>query len=408
MKSSFSIRFYLKDRPKKDGLHPIVVCITINGQRASFNSQQDIRSNEWDRLHSRVIGKTPRSNAINLVLDVIKADLVEKYNYHHILRREPVNAKRLRSLYLGTDTKPSTLIANFDFFNNTQEKIIGKGVARSTHNKYTLTRRRLHSFLLSKYRKDDISMDSIDLEFIMNFERYLRDEFNMANNSVEKLMRIFRRIVMLAVFNGIITIDPFKHYRIRLERVERHYLTQEELDRIINKKFTVQRIERVKDLFLFCCYTGLSYVDAVGLNKSNLEVGFDSNKWLILRRQKTGIPVRLRLLKVPSLILEKYASEARENLLLPMGTNQRMNGYLKEIADCCRIHKQITFHTARHTFATTITLSNGMPLEAVSKMLGHTKISTTQIYARIVDKTINDEIDKLATVFNGTKFGGKS
>lgn len=153
---------------------------------------------------------------------------------------------------------------------------------------------------------------------------------------------------MLAVFNGIIMLDPFKHYKIKLERVERQYLTQEELDRIIRKRFTIERIERVKDLFLFCCYTGLSYIDAVNLNKSNLEVRPDG-KWLILQRQKTGSPVKLKLLQFPSAILDKYISEARDNLLLPMGTNQRMNSYLKEITDCCRIHKQITFHTHRGT-----------------------------------------------------------
>lgn len=202
-----------------------------------------------------MIGATPRANSINLVLDVIKADLVEKYNYHHILRRETIDAKRLKDLYQGIDAKPSTLLAYFDSFNETQSKIVGKGLARSTHNKYLLTRKRLGSFLKDKHSMDDMPMERINLDFIMNFERYLRDEFQMCNNSVEKLMRIFRRIVMLAVFNGLLTFDPFKHYKIKLERVERHYLTQEELGRIINKKFTIKRIDRVRDLFVFCCYT---------------------------------------------------------------------------------------------------------------------------------------------------------
>ena len=330
--------------------------ITINGKTATFSSKQAVKRHQWDQKRGRMIGATPRANSINLVLDVIKADLVEKYNYHHILRRETIDAKRLKDLYQGIDAKPSTLLAYFDSFNETQSKIVGKGLARSTHNKYLLTRKRLGSFLKDKHSMDDMPMERINLDFIMNFERYLRDEFQMCNNSVEKLMRIFRRIVMLAVFNGLLTFDPFKHYKIKLERVERHYLTQEELGRIINKKFTIKRIDRVRDLFVFCCYTGLSFVDAAGLNKSNLETGFDGNRWLVLRRKKSGIPVRLRLLKVPSMILDKYASECEGNLLLPMGSNQRMNSYLKEIADCCRIHKAITFHTARHTFATFVKL----------------------------------------------------
>ena len=369
MKSTFAILFYLRENPRNDGLYVVMVRITINKRVACFSSKQAVRRNQWDQKRGRVLGKTPSANSINLVLDVIKADIVEKYNYHHFLRREPVDAKRLKELYMGIDSRPSELLAYFDCFNETQGNIVGKGIAQSTHNKYILTQRRLSSFVKLKYKKDDIPLDCIDLEFIMNFERYLRDKFNMCNNSVEKLMRIFRRIVMLAVFNGILTLDPFKHYKIRLERVERHYLTQEELDRIIGKNFSTKRLQKVKDIFLFCCYTGLSYVDAMNLDKSNLETGFDGNKWLILRRQKTGIPVRLRLLKTPAMILDRYASEVKDNLLLPMSTNQRMNSYLKEIADCCRIHKAISFHCARHTFATTIALNNGMPIETLSRIL---------------------------------------
>lgn len=348
MKSTFSVLFFLKNSSWRDGLHSIITRITINGRATSFNSQQSIEPSKWDQKSQRVIGRTPATNSINLVLGVIKAELIAKYNYHHILRKEPVNAHRLKNLYLGTDTKPSELLAYFDCFNATQVKIVGKGIAQSTHSKYILTRKRLSSFLQAQYKIQDIPMERINLDFIMNFERYLRDQFQMCNNSVEKLMRIFRRIVMLAVFNGLLTLDPFKHYKIRLERVERHYLTQEELDRIIDKKFTIQRIQRVKDLFLFCCFTGLSYIDTVNLNKSNLEIGFDGNKWLVLRRKKTGTAVRLRLLKLPADILDKYSSKTRDNLLLPMGSNQRMNSYLKEIADCCRIYKAITFHSGRH------------------------------------------------------------
>ena len=209
-------------------------------------------------------------------------------------------------------------------------------------------------------------------------------------------MIIFRRIVTFAVHNGLLTQNPFEHYKIKIDRVERPYLTQEELDRILHKRFTIRRLEQVKDIFIFCCYTGLSYIDAINLHSGNIEVRSDNNKWLVLKRQKTGIRQEIRLFRPAEEIIRKYHSETKDNHLLPICSNQKLNSYLKEIADCCRIHKAITFHTARHTFATTIALSNGMPIETLARALGHTNLRSTLIYARITDQKLIQDMDRLA------------
>lgn len=396
MKSTFSVLFFLKNSSRRDGLHSIITRITINGRATSFNSQQSIEPSKWDQKSQRVIGRTPATNSMNLVLGVIKAELIAKYNYHHILRKEPVNAHRLKNLYLGTDTKPSELLAYFDCFNVTQVKIVGKGIAQSTHSKYTLTRKRLSSFLQAQYKIEDIPMERINLDFIMNFERYLRDEFQMCNNSVEKLMRIFRQIVMLAVFNGLLTLDPFKHYKIRLERVERHYLTQEELDWIINKKFTIQRMQRVKDLFLFCCYTSYDYSTTAALTDKELVMDDDGHEWIDTHHIKTGTASKVKLLDIPLAILKKYELRRDGNYLLPVMSNAKYNLYLKEIASTCGIEKNVTSHVVWHTFSTTIALNNGMPIETLSKILGHTNIKSTLVYAKVVDQKLIDDMERLA------------
>lgn len=396
MKTGFHVLFYLKSRPNRNGLHSIVARITIDGRSSSFHTHLNIAPKQWNQKRQRMTGRCEATSQINLALEKIRSSLTEKYTYYHILRQEPIHAVRLKELYLGINRTPPMLIAYFDNFNQSQNRIVGKGLSYSTHKKYLLTRKRLASFIFLEGKQEDILLENLDLSFILRFEHYLRDTFNMCNNSVEKLMRIFRRIVTFAVYNGLLTQNPFEYYKIKIDRVERPYLTQEELDRILHKRFTIRRLEQIKDIFIFCCYTGLSYIDAINLHSGNIEVRSDNNKWLVLKRQKTGIRQEIRLFRPAEEIIRKYHSETKDNHLLPICSNQKLNSYLKEIADCCRIHKAITFHTARHTFATTIALSNGMPIETLARALGHTNLRSTLIYARITDQKLIQDMDRLA------------
>ena len=231
--------------------------------------------------------------------------------------------------------------------------------------------------------------------FITDFETYLRTVSLCNENTTAKFMQTFRMIVIMAKNNGWIYTDPFMNYKIRLKRVDRGYLTDQEIQKILKKKFPTKRLEQVRDVFIFSCFTGLSYIDIKTLKASEICISFDGKPWIMRHRQKTDTPVNVPLLKIPLAILKKYEGQLPKGELLPVLSNQKLNSYLKEIADLCGINKNITFHLARHTFATTTTLSKGVPIETVSKMLGHTNIETTQIYARITNEKIRKDMSSL-------------
>lgn len=247
------------------------------------------------------------------------------------------------------------------------------------------------------YRIKNIALKEISHVFITDFETYLRTESRCNENTTAKFMQTFRMIIIMAKNNGWIFADPFINYKIRLKRVDRGYLTEPEIKKILKKQFTCKRLEQVRDIFIFSCFTGLAYIDVRNLTKDNIRTSFDGKLWIMTARQKTDTAVTVPLLKVPQAILKKYEGTLPDGRLLPVLSNQKLNSYLKEIADLCGITKTITFHLARHTFATTMTLAKGVPIETVSKMLGHTNIITTQIYARIT----NDKIGRDMQVLSG-------
>ena len=214
-------------------------------------------------------------------------------------------------------------------------------------------------------------------------------------------MQFFKRIILIARNNGILVGDPFANYKIRLEKVDRGYLTEDEIKIILKKKMVSERLEQVRDVFIFSCFSGLAYVDVANLKEDNIRKSFDGNLWIITKRQKTNTDVNVPLLDIPKMILEKYKGKLPDGKVLPIISNQKLNAYLKEIADVCGIKKNLTFHLARHTFATTTTLAKGVPIETVSKMLGHTNIETTQIYARITNNKISNDMQGLDKKFVG-------
>lgn len=230
----------------------------------------------------------------------------------------------------------------------------------------------------------------------LDFETYLRTVSLCNENTTAKFMQTFRMIVIMAKNNGWIYTDPFMNYKIRLKRVDRGYLTEQEIQKILKKKFPTKRLEQVRDVFIFSCFTGLSYIDIKTLKASEICTSFDGKLWIMRHRQKTDTPVNVPLLKIPLAILKKYDGQLPKGELLPVLSNQKLNSYLKEIADLCGINKNITFHGLRHTFSTTVTLAKGVPIETVSKMLGHTNIETTQIYARITNDKIRNDMQQLS------------
>jgi site-specific recombinase XerD len=248
---------------------------------------------------------------------------------------------------------------------------------------------------------DDIPLREINYNFIYSFETYLATVWECRINTIAKYLQQLNHIVALAKNNGWIHSNPFTNFKIRFEKVDRGYLTQDELTTIMQKKLAIKRLEQVRDIFIFSCFTGLAYVDVKNLNEKDIKKSFDGKLWIMKKRQKTNIQSIILLLDIPKMILDKYKGMLRENKLLPVISNQRLNSYLIEIADLCGIEKHLTFHLARHTFATTVTLAKGVPMETVSKMLGHTSIRTTQIYARITDNKISHDMHELSEKLQG-------
>lgn len=247
-----------------------------------------------------------------------------------------------------------------------------------------------------KYNITDIPLREIKLSFITDLEFFLRTEYKYSQNTTYKCMKFFKQVINKAIRAGLIFVDPFNGYKISTERVDRGFLTEDELEKMMSKNFASARLNQVRDIFIFACFTGLAYIDLAHLRVDNIQKMFDGRWWIVTHRQKTNTKVMVPLLPPAMKILKKYEGEFTDGKLLPIITNQKLNCYLKEIADICGINKNITFHLARHTFATTMTLGKGVPIESVSKMLGHTNIQTTQIYARITNDKISKDMEILS------------
>ncbi len=393
--STFKILFYLrKNYLDKEGKACIMIRITLNGDISQFSSKLSIEPESWDTKNNKALGKSTHARQLNSLLEEINRSI--RNCYHEIEVRESyVTAEKVRNLFLGFETKQRSLLELFRRHNDDFSKLIGVSKSKSTLEKYQRCYHRLEDFMKSKYRISDIAIKEIKHEFITDFETFLRANSKCNENTTAKFMQTFRRIILIAKNNGWIFVDPFANYKIRLKRVDRGYLTDQEIQRILNKEFSTSRLEQVRDLFIFSCFIGLSYIDVKQLRSKDICLSFDNKPWIMTKRQKTDTPVNVPLLKIPLSILKKYEGSLPNDLLLPVLSNQKMNAYLKEIADLCGIDKNLTFHMARHTFATTTTLSKGIPIETVSKMLGHTNISTTQIYARITNEKIRKDMAHL-------------
>ena len=250
-------------------------------------------------------------------------------------------------------------------------------------------------FIKEYYNVSDISLKEVNHMFLHNFEIYLMTTCRCAPNTTAKFLQRFRTIIIMAKNNGWIHIDPFANFKIRFQKTDRGYLTQQEIDTIMQKEFTTERLEKVRDIFIFSCFTGLAYIDVKNLRQSNIRTSFDDRLWVMGKREKTGVSFSVPLLDIPKKIIEKYSGKLPDDKVFPVASNQKMNEYLKEIGTICGIGKDLTFHMARHTFASLITLSAGVPIETVSRMLGHTNLRTTQIYAAVSSERIHRDMQAI-------------
>ena len=400
MKSTFKVLFYLKKgSEKKNGEVMIMARITIDGKLCQFSTKQSILPENWNIAAGKAKGKD--AGRINALLEDIKASL--NNIYHEQQRRDNyVTAEKVKNEFLGHSEKHETILDLFKKHNDDVKQLVGISKTIATYRKYEVTRRHLAEFIQSKYNISDIAINEITPMFITDFELYLRTTCKCSYNTTAKFMQFFKRIILIARNNGILIGDPFANYKIRLEKVDRGYLTEDEIKIILKKKMVSERLENVRDLFIFSCFTGLAFSDIHGLRKEHIVEDSNGVRWIRKGRQKTKIMCNIPLMEVPLKILEKYTTNEycrKHGVLFPVLCNQKMNACLKELADICGIKKTLTTHVARHTFAT-FALANGVSIESVAKMLGHTNVQMTRHYARVLDRTVIREMSQIKMDFH--------
>ena len=402
MNKTFNLLFFVKkSKIKANGTAPIYLRITIDGIPKEISSKRNIIPQKWDSKLQKVSGSSEEVKAINNYLKTLEHEVFEA---HHQMMKDKTSTTSgsLKSKLVGTEERPRMLVPIFQDHNDKMKTLVGNEYAPGTLERYKTSLRHTVAFLQWKYAVSDIEINKIDHCFITEYEFYLRSVRKCANNTAVKYIKNFHKVINICLANDWILKNPFSNYKSKLKEVIREYLSPEEIEMMMNKKFVSNRLEIVRDIFVFSCFTGLAYIDVKQLSPNNISFGIDGDKWIFKNRQKTDTASKIPLLPIALSIVNKYASHPiclNKNLLLPILSNQKMNAYLKEIADVCGINKELTFHIARHTFATTVTLSNGVPIETVSKMLGHTNLKTTQHYAKILDIKISNDMMLLKEKF---------
>ena len=390
-RSTFRVLFFLKrDKQKSNGEIPLFCRITVDGQEVRFGMKRDINPKLWDINAGKATGRSEEALEVNTLIDKTKSAIFKIYREMQE-REHCVTAEKVKNAFLGIDNRQHTLLSVFDEHNREKKSLVGKTLSESTYDKYRITRDHLAEFLKKDCNLSDIPLKEIDHRFICNFERFMLTTRECAENTTAKYMQFFKHIIIEAMKYGWIYKNPFSEYKIRIKNPDRGYLTQQEVEVLIKQKFETKRLERVRDIFVFCCFTGLSYMDVKKLTADNIRTLFDGKPWITGRRGKTNVSYQVPFLEIPQRIIEKYRDELPDGRLLPVINNQNTNAYIQEIGDLCGIKKKLTFHLSRHTFAT-LTLSKGVSIESVSKMLGHTNIQTTQIYARITGEKISNDM----------------
>ncbi|WP_345956002.1 site-specific integrase [Mucilaginibacter sp. PAMB04168] len=402
---SFAVLFYLKKRARDQNPQiPIYIRITVDGKRTEWSTGRHCLESEWDSYTRRSKGNKEHARSVNSWLDLL-------YSKAHACRQELYAAGKafsplhIRKMMQGEELEPPKMLSDvWDYHTGQIAGLLGKGYTPATLQKYKSVYRVLKKFLLLKTKNDDIKLDDIDYQLVRDFDYYLKVDYGVKINTAIQMVKKLRTMMKIANEIGWAKRNPFVAYRAKKEEIFREYLTSDELHELAVKKLPKKRLLLTRDLFLFSCYTGLSYADVVKLTRADIVKGEDGGIWLQTHRVKNNNRVRVPLLSPALKLIEHYKDFPRyldEDFLLPKISNQRTNYYLKEIMKAMGWTKWLTFHCARHTFATTVTLTNGVPIETVGQMLGHKNIRSTQIYARVTDTKVSRDMKKLKKLYQG-------
>lgn len=393
MDHKISILFFTRISKKtKENLVPVYLRITVGGQRIEQSTNRTIELSKWSNKAGKMKGTNAESRAFNSFLDAIKSKV---YSAERELTQDGkiITYQTLKEKWFGVDIKLYMILETFKQHNEQVAQLIGKDFSAATLQRYKTSLDHTRNFILWKYKLPDLDVNKLNYEFINDYAFWLKTVRNCNHNSTMKYLANFKKVVLICIKNGWLQKHHFVGFKLTKREVERPFLTEAELQQMALKEFPIERLTLVRDIFLFSCYTGLAYADVKKLMRNEIAVGVDGEKRIFTKRQKTDTSSRIPLLPVSEGLLRKYKDHPQciRGNVLPILSNQKMNAYLKEIADVCGINKILTFHIARHTFATTVTLSNGVPIETVSKMLGHTNLRTTQHDAKILDTKVSEE-----------------
>ena len=392
MRRIFKVSFYIRgNHVNKDGTCAVMIRLSLDGERISAGTTGiSIKPELWDGQRQQLKGRNTEVVQTNKKLGGIRDELLaiaEKLEFEGTLALD-----RVKAVFLGVDEEYDTIGKLLDKYIKNVKDQVGVCLSKTSLSKYELCKKRFTQMLEKKYHCKDMSLKELNPVVVQDYKNFLMTDVNMCNNTAVKTMKTFRTVILHGIKLGVIHKDPFVGVHFHMEKVDRGFLTDEEISAVMTKHFDLPRLELVRDLFIFSCFTGLAYIDVKALTYDKIMRLADVD-WIISKRVKTVTPINVVLSDGAKRIIEKYKDypKKKKGHVFPVFSNQKTNQYLKEIATACGIDKELTFHMARHTFAT-LTLSKGVPIESVSRMLGHTNIRTTQIYAKITNKKIEHDM----------------
>ena len=398
MKSTFSTIFYLKRQAaRKDGTVPVMGRITVDGTQTQFSCKITIDPKVWDTKSGRATGRSAAAIEANRMLDNMRVSINK--HYREIMDRDNyVTAEKVKNAFLGLEHRCRTLLQVFKQHNEDYEKMYEAGMkAKATLLKYQCVYRHLEEFIYQRYHVRDIALKELTPAFISDFDIFLRTEKNCCTNTVWLYLCPLRTMVSIAISNEWLSRDPFRDYEVKKEQTIRYFLTKDEIRLLMDGKLKNAKQELYRDLFVFCIFTGLSFSDMRNLSEENIRTYFDEHLWISINRQKTGVQSNIRLLDIPKKILEKYRGLREDGKIFSVPHYMTCLYGIRAVAKRCGITKHLTWHMSRHTMATEICLTNGVPIETVSSILGHKNITTTQIYAKITKEKLNQDMENLST-----------
>lgn len=410
LEKSFTILFYLKkQKGYVKGVQPIYLRLTVDGIPKELSMKQSWDPSRWSKRSGRPIGTKEDAKTLHEFLDMIQAKV-------YAARRKllesgsQITCTALMDIVSGHDQRGKMLLTIFKEHNDRMKALIDIDYAKGTCDRFDTALKHTKSFIKWKYNLDDINIYTLNSDFVNELSFWFKTVRNCAHNTTMKYIANIKKVVLLCVDKGWLNKDPFASFSLSLEQNEPVFLTKEEIQRITDKDIQNNRLQTVRDIFIFCCFTGLAFVDVKKLKRSEVCIGIDGQFWIQKNRQKSTVPSKIPLLPITVDILEKYKDHPAgiaNDVLLPVLSNQKYNSYLKELADICSIDKNITTHTARHTFGTTVTLSNRVPIESVKEMMGHKHIKQTLHYAKVLPIKLSEDMQLLKERLEKSSFINK-